>query len=275
MTELRKLQLTELDIVKEIIKICEKHNIKYYMLGGTLLGAVRHKGFIPWDDDIDIGMPRDDYEKFILIAKKELSSEFILNYFKDHVNEKKYLSHYITRIESEKVKLKNKTAKNIIISNAWIDVFAIDGLPNNKILSFFHKCKLLYLRMMLRYSQLSDLVSKDGKGKDIFTKFAIKVGKIINIEKHLDRHKYLDKIDKTLKKYRYNDSKYVINFSGACKNLKFIEIFPRSKYDSLIKYEFENIKLYGPKDYDYILKKQYGSYMIEPENKNKHNTETI
>lgn len=70
-TELRDLQLVELDILKEFLRICKKYNLRYYALGGTLLGAVRHKGFIPWDDDVDIGMPRPDFIRFGEIAKKE------------------------------------------------------------------------------------------------------------------------------------------------------------------------------------------------------------
>ena len=79
--EIRKLQNELLSILKEIDQICKRNNIKYFAVGGTLLGAVRHHGFIPWDDDIDIGMLRSDYNKFILIAKKELPNNyFVLNF---------------------------------------------------------------------------------------------------------------------------------------------------------------------------------------------------
>ena len=75
---LRKLQLMEFDLLKDFIRVCEKHNLRYYMLAGTLLGAVRHDGFIPWDDDIDVGMPREDYEKFIRLSRKEFKKGYSL-----------------------------------------------------------------------------------------------------------------------------------------------------------------------------------------------------
>ena len=74
--DLRRLQLVELDILKEFLRICDKYHLRYYALGGTLLGAVRHKGFIPWDDDVDIGMPRPDFCRFEQVIEKELPDYF-------------------------------------------------------------------------------------------------------------------------------------------------------------------------------------------------------
>jgi len=92
--DLRKLQLVELDILKEFLRICEKYHLRYYALGGTLLGAVRHEGFIPWDDDIDVGMPRPDFRRFEKIVEKELPEYLHYCSFK----KTKGYNHYVPRI---------------------------------------------------------------------------------------------------------------------------------------------------------------------------------
>ena len=81
LTPLRKVQLMELDIFKEIVRICEENDLTYYISGGTYLGAVRHKGFIPWDDDMDVAMPRKDYRKFLEIAQKNLPKDLYLVHY--------------------------------------------------------------------------------------------------------------------------------------------------------------------------------------------------
>ena len=93
---LRYLQLLELKIFKNLIQLFEYHHLNYFILGGTLLGAIRHKGFIPWDDDIDIGMPRNDYNKFLDLYKNKLNKELIIRNFK---NDKRY-KKYFTKVEN-------------------------------------------------------------------------------------------------------------------------------------------------------------------------------
>lgn len=124
-TQLRKAQLRMLDILIEVDKICKKHNITYWIDYGTLLGAVRHGGFIPWDDDLDICMMEEDYDRFIVLAPKELSEQFVMQNLKTE----KYFPLSFTKIV-------DKNSKTVDVTNPyshskrkyqglWIDVFPI------------------------------------------------------------------------------------------------------------------------------------------------------
>jgi lipopolysaccharide cholinephosphotransferase len=147
--ELRKMQLIQVDILSEFDRVCRKNNIRYIMDGGTLLGAVRHKGFIPWDDDIDVRMLRSEYEKFCEISDKELNGKV---YFQTCRNEEKYPWMYskirmkgtkVVRLGQEKMGMRD---------GVFIDIFPCDGLPNDEKLHKKHNkeawiCrKILYAR---------------------------------------------------------------------------------------------------------------------------------
>ena len=111
---LRKLQLTELDILKQIVKICDENSLTYYISGGTFLGAVRHKGFIPWDDDIDIAMPRTSYEKFADLADEKLPKKYKYINFKND----KTAKICFARVENSEVKVKDTSALEADVRNA-------------------------------------------------------------------------------------------------------------------------------------------------------------
>lgn len=115
--------LVDLALFKEFSKFCKKNNIKYFALGGTLLGAVRHKGFIPWDDDMDLGVPREDYEKLLLLCSKE-KVNFELHTFDNDENHYRYFA----RLEDSSVKIKRNDKSVSEISSAWIDIFPLDGI---------------------------------------------------------------------------------------------------------------------------------------------------
>ncbi|MCM1270590.1 MAG: LicD family protein [Ruminococcus flavefaciens] len=267
--KLRNLQLVELELLKKFQKTAEKYNIKYFALGGTLLGAVRHNGFIPWDDDIDIGIPREDYEKFIKICQKT-SQPFELHTFKNDSNHYRYFS----RIEDPTVKIKRRDKSVEEISSAWIDIFPLDGMPNNDFRRKLHKYYVLYRRAMYRFSCFSIGVDVNKKNRPLHERILVKIGLILPMEKLLSTQKQLIKLDRTLKKYPYIDSHYLVNAMGA---YKFNEMFHKKYYGKGKLYKFEDIMINGPVDYDTVCKQLYGNYMKPPseEVKNHHSSEVI
>jgi lipopolysaccharide cholinephosphotransferase len=130
----RKIQLLVLQIMLEFEKICKKHNLRYYIAGGSILGGIRHKGFIPWDDDIDITMPRPDYEKLLKIAPKELPVEYIL--------EKDCVPYCHNRIEIRGTTFNSGLRKGRI----FLDILALEGSPDDKTKRLQHEAKCKFWR---------------------------------------------------------------------------------------------------------------------------------
>ena len=127
----RKLQLKILDIVKDIDKLCKDNNIEYYILYGSTLGAIRHKDFIPWDDDFDIGMTYDNYVKFLNVCEEQLDKS---KYYVQTPNKEEdyYLS--FSKIRDITTTLIEEGNKDIdIVRSVYVDVFPLVGVPNNKI----------------------------------------------------------------------------------------------------------------------------------------------
>jgi lipopolysaccharide cholinephosphotransferase len=268
-TPLRKLQLAELETLKEFLKICKENNLTYYISGGTYLGAVRHKGFIPWDDDMDIAMPRTDFEKFVSIAEgSNLPKGYKLTTYK---NTEDY-NWYAPKIQNNTILVKNNSAKISRVEPAWIDIFPLDGMPKSKILQTFHKARLMSLRAIYKLSAFDNLVDTKNK-RPFYEKPLVFLGKHVNLSKIINTKKALDKIDKALKKYPETKSKTYMNFMGSYK-LK--SIISKDIYADGAAYSFEGLSLNGPKDYDAYLRIIYGdNYMTPPKKseRNKHKTE--
>lgn len=126
--ELRRLQLSELEILLEFKQICDANNLKYFITAGTLLGAVRHKGFIPWDDDIDVAMPRDDFNKLSEICKSQLADGF---YYQDSYTEKNY-PYFFAKIRKANTEVYEPCLEAVDIRKGqYIDIFPLDVCPKN------------------------------------------------------------------------------------------------------------------------------------------------
>ena len=125
--QLQSLKDRERDMLKTFVDICNKHSIKYFVQGGTLLGTVRHGGFIPWDDDVDVSLPRDEYERFLAVAEKELPEYYFLQ-TKD--TDPEYPNNF-AKIRDSRTTFLESSAKNLNINHgAYIDIFPLDNYPS-------------------------------------------------------------------------------------------------------------------------------------------------
>lgn len=259
--DLRQIQECEKNILREFIRICEKYEIAYFLVEGSLLGAIRHKGMIPWDDDIDIAMMREDYEKFLKVAAKELKPPYQCNDFRTNPD---YID-YITQIVDTSVTVESsfRTGKNK--TNVWIDVFVIDGMPKSKIFHKIHKFRLLMNKMLLMWSDLDHYVVV--RERPIYEKFLIWLGKVLHSNIWLDTKKRLRKMDMAMKKYSPFKEGNTINFMSE---YKWKNEFPLDIYGKGRKAGFEGFFVNIPEKSEVILKAVYGNYMELPKEEDRY-----
>lgn len=258
-TPLRQVQLAELEIAKKFVRFCEEHDLRYYLFAGTFLGAVRHKGYIPWDDDTDFCMPREDFDRFIALCQ-ERPCDFKLSTYKNSIDNSFY--HLFIRIQEPSSKIK-------LCSHTWwykttspmVDVFPLDGLPRNRVYRSIWKYYLLWRRATVRYAVFSECLSLDRPGRPLAERLLIKIGKVLPVEKLFHVEKELEKLERAAKRFSNAGAKYLINIDGA---YKLREIFPKEVFGEGKLYQFEGSSMRGPSDYDAYLTQMYGDYMTPP-----------
>lgn len=253
---LKIVQLEILNILKIFDEKCKENNLKYYLFYGTLLGAVRHKGFIPWDDDIDITMPRDDYEKFISLYKNKFSH----GYYLDGYNCSKYESYSpVFRINSENVLLRRDRGNKEHWIGAFISIFPMDGLPMDVKERNKHIRKLMIIYGLLRASRSSLFGLGNVQNRSIKEKIAIIFNRIIKIGKVIPPARLAEKYNRLASQYGVENSEFVyICYDGPSS------IFPRRLFDDIVNIEFEDEKYCAPAGYDELLTLYYGDYMTPP-----------
>lgn len=248
--KLDRIKKIEMDIIKEIDKICKANDIKYFLVGGSLLGAVRHKGFIPWDDDIDIGMLRKDYNKFRKVCPKELSDKMR---YQSYSQEKH--SHYIF----EKIRLKETyfTTKfsnrfRDIENGIFVDVLVYDKTSNIRI---FQKLHIKLIKMMNRIINVR-WVNVPRKGIHYTaTKIFLPLMRLIPFRVY---HWCFEAV---LRMFNWNRrSKYLID--GVGQNVG-KGAFPLSWFDEMTEVPYEDVTFSAPAKYDEYLRHWYGDRYME------------
>ncbi len=248
--KLKEIKALEIEMIEEIKKICHRHNIKYFLVGGSLLGAVRHGGFIPWDDDLDIGMLREDYEKFRVVAPKELDDRF---FYQNHKTEE--ASNYVF----DKIRLKDtffttKFSNLFKMENGvFVDILVYDKTAKNE---KFQKLHIRALRFMTFIMNIRWVNKPRKKVAYRFSKAALPFMRIFPISVY---HKFFDLM---LRWYSNTNNRYLID--GVGQNIE-KGAFPDSWFGETVEVPFENTTLPIPVGYDEYLRHWYGeNYMDLP-----------
>ena len=256
---LKDVQRIELEMLEFLAAFCDTHNLRYYLIGGTLLGAVRHKGFIPWDDDVDVVMPRADYDRFKALCKAELPNAYFLQTPEDSPR----YPMEITKVRKKGTVYLTKLHQRFNTENPgiWIDIFPLDNVPHQR--SFFQDFygKLyqhVVKKILFRYSE----------DPAVFTA----IGRLQYRLVHLLPWKcYIALRKALLQHYNGRDCDYYANYGSQYGYIK--QTMPKSAYDPPVKLEFEGKLFSAPRDYDFILRRIFGDYMqLPPEEKRRMHT---
>lgn len=256
MTDVQKV-LLEMFIYFD--KICNENNLNYYAIGGTCIGAIRHKGFIPWDDDIDLAMPLNDFYKLRDIFKKNKNPNYeLIDYLGESTNFKRSLFFKIQNVNTISTRIqdidKPKRYRGIVI-----DIMPMTGITKNKLNRklYMNKLKILYMKNYVINSEYNDFNSK-------IKRFAWRI--LYVMFKKENKNFYLEKIEKHIKKYEFSPKndiffvwRIILNKKTTKKNIFPFEYFKEYEYRP-----FETAQIRVPKLYDEYLKMDFGDYMQLP-----------
>lgn len=245
---MNELQQQEYELLKIFVELCGRYDLRYFLVCGSALGAVKYKGFIPWDDDIDVGMPRADYEVFLSKAQEELPENlFLQNYRTD-----KYFPHVYTKLRNSDTTLIESNMSHLKINHGiYIDIFPLDGVPESskevkklklkkKVLSWFHYCAL----------------NNKGNWKVTFRNCILRFFRF-----HKRTQNALYRLDKVISKYDTENSEIWCNHGNWQGDLEYA---PKWQYGCGVEAEFEDLKVTVPEHYDDYLTQKYGNWRADP-----------
>lgn len=246
MDNLKKIQYVEQDLLDYVVKFCEKNNIEYWLDWGTLLGCIRHKGFIPWDDDIDIHMPREDYDKFIELEHNNPDSKYRIlspKYNKD------YYYSFAKMVDNDTT-LEEIGLRKIKDLGVYVDIFPLDYVNKRKSLKVRIERFLFMIRMAPAFMDYNNRVNNKNRV------FFIKILKVLNKIFRFDKTGYLaDRLAARNKKGEY----WGLLVEGESK-----DIYDVSDFNESINLVFEGENFSAPVNYNRILRNYYGDYMQLP-----------
>lgn len=245
--QLEDIKKISLEILKKVAKICDDNGFRYILAYGTLIGAIRHHGFIPWDDDIDIQMPRPDYERFLTYMETHHDELGNLRVFNRN-NTKNYF-YGITRVCNTDFEIHTNNERDCGMG-IFIDVYPLDGVGRTYEEAVYRLIKAN--RVNLNY--VTDSVIKVAYTGSIHERLRKAIVRMLGAKY------YEKKIEEILQSCNYEESNYL----GIASWLDVPQVYNKTVFDNRVKVSFEDTEFYAPKDYDYVLRLIYGDYMKLP-----------
>lgn len=247
-----ELKQIAFEILSDVAKFCDDEGIQYYLACGTLLGAVRHKGYIPWDDDVDIAIPREQYERFVSTYR---SDRFCIS---NHSIDPDYPYYFAKVFEPKTILIEDYVKPHNM--GVYIDVFPMDGLPDDDAERKKHLKRIRWKKRLLSSKRCSldmkiDLIHKIVR---FFMKLMLLPVRTTTL---------IDSLKKELMKYPYEEATDVGALADA--SLWGSMIKPKTVYDNPVKLPFETGEFWAPGDYKKALTIEYGDYMKLPPVENR------
>lgn len=252
-TKLRTLQLTMLEMLKLVDKICRDNNIQYSLCSGTLLGAVRHKGFIPWDDDLDIRMTRENYDTFLRIWNQLQPEGYFLQ---NKENSPNFPSSFSKIRKNNTAFVTNEWEKGQFHTGVFIDIFVFDRIPQGKIKKFFFKIGCLKYQIYTRENHHEF-------NNTIVSAF---IRLLMNITTYKGRMKYRQRFIEKVRRIDKDTNLPLVSISTP-SSLKFL--FPSNIADEYTELPFEDGNFMCFKNWDEFLRIEFGDYMQLPPEKER------
>ena len=240
--KLNTLRTLEKDMLRDIDRICRKHGIKYFICYGTMLGAVRHGGFIPWDDDVDVAMMRGEFEKFRKIAPKELSLRFS---YESHVNNNGY-HYFFDRITAKNTYFSSKYSDGYEMHKGIsVDVFTVDAVPANPKAAYRFWKGLMRRRMLMNVRWKN--TARHGKAY-LLSKLLLPVLRLKSMDS------FSRSYEKAVRKYEKRNTGWVM---PASSDHVYRGAFPAETFSEVIPYRFDDVDTFIPVGYADFLKAWY------------------
>ena len=242
--DIRPLQMKIQEILDVVDKTCKENNLKYYLASGTMLGAIRHKGFIPWDDDADIIMPRPDYERFLANAKQWLPEQYELICAENDEN----YSLPFAKVQDSKTTIIERIYLRYL-GGVYLDVFPLDGISDNKIAQWWHFFRYQY------YKKINYFVNRDpfkhGHGPSCWLPLLI--------HKTYSKQRVKEKMRQIMLEYDYDECHLVIDHDDGWKG-----VVEKDVIGEPTPVVFEGKEYWGVENYDSYLRQKYDDYMQLP-----------